>query len=89
MTDKPNRPEIDEAYMQDAIEAAKATGALHEVNPKDAPARVTSSIATQPRKDAMPKSTPDASVTAEDKGFSHLEKLRESRAAAADKPRER
>lgn len=66
--------EMDEAYMQDAIAAAKATGALHEVNPQDAPAPVQQGgFAAQVGRRETP-SLPDAKLSAEDKAFSELEK---------------
>ncbi|MBM3618171.1 MAG: hypothetical protein FJX23_06445 [Alphaproteobacteria bacterium] len=81
MADTPSKQDLyDEAAMQDAIAAKKATGGLIEANPQDAPAPVKSDFATRrasPAKDLPPQ------PTAEDKAFSFVEQQLARRAAPA------
>lgn len=90
MADTPSKQDLyDEAAMQDAIAAKKASGGLHEVNPQDAPAPVKSDLSGyQPKRAAIPEGKPQP--TAEDKAFSFLEKEQARRAApVADKGQNR
>lgn len=84
-----NKDERDEAYMQDAIDAAKSTGRLHEINPKDAPAPVKPGGFAAKHRSALPKSTPDAELSAEDKAFSEVEKLQARRQQEGEQSRSR
>lgn len=85
MTDTPSNQELyDEAAMQDAIAAKKATGGLVEVNPQDAPKPVQENAASYQRKAAPAKDFPPQ-PSAEDKAFSFVEKLNAQRNAAPSK----
>lgn len=73
MAKKPSEQDLyDEAAMQDAIEAKKATGGLVETNPQDAPQPVKQEISGYKRDFKLPKEFSEPRPTKEDQAFEAL-----------------